>query len=69
MMHPLYKSAIDADKAFTDNLVRQFGKNAGDKRYQPRYHDTATHAAWVEFHRAMEAWLPLARTILVHKEN
>ncbi len=68
-MHPLYKAAIDADKAFTDNLVRQFGGTAGTKRYQPGSYDTATHAAWVEFHRAMEAWLPVARTMLVHKEK
>lgn len=64
-MHPIYIAADNADKAFTANLVRQFGKNAATKRYQPGEWDTATHAAWVEFHRAMEAWLPLARTMLV----
>lgn len=64
-MHPLYIAADNADKAFTANLVRQFGKDAATKRYQTRYHDAATHAAWVEFHRAMDAWLPLARTMLI----
>ena len=63
-MHPLYQSAINADKAFTANLVRQFGNDADVKRYQPKYHDADTQAAWLEFHRAMESWLPLARTMI-----
>jgi hypothetical protein len=61
-MHPLYLAAVTADEAWHVELARQYGKAAGDARYDAR--GTATpelqrlHKA---FRVANDAWLAFMR--------
>jgi hypothetical protein len=61
-MHPLYLAAVTADEAWQVELARQYGKAAGDARYDAR--GTATpelqrlHKA---FRDANDAWLAFMR--------
>ena len=56
--HPLYDAANAADNAWHDELVRCYGKAAGDKRYTAEGTATARLATLhAEFRRTMEAWL------------
>lgn len=49
----LYDQATAADAAFHAECVRQFGKDAGDKRYIPRLYDERTASAANAFQLAM----------------
>lgn len=51
----LHDRAKVADEAFQAECVRQFGKDAGDKRYQSKLHDDRTRLAREAFRAAMDA--------------
>jgi len=53
----LYYAALEAEKNFHAEVVRQFGPTrAGDMRYQTNLHDSATLKAGEEYRAANEAW-------------
>lgn len=48
-----YFAAIDADKAFQDAVIAQFGsRNAGTMRYYPKAHNIETYAAGERYRAA-----------------
>lgn len=63
--HPfaLYYEAMDADNAWQDELDRQFGKCAGDARYDKRGISTPTLVALRdEFRRKLDIWMKAMKT-------
>lgn len=54
----LYDAAIAADAAYQRELVRAYGKNACNRRYQQKPHkDEAVQAARVQMRTTTEAWI------------
>ncbi len=53
----LWNAALAADDAFQTACIKQFGKSACDKRYQPKLFNSETRAASEAFRRATAAWL------------
>lgn len=67
--HYLYFAAMSADIAWQTALVKAYGAQAGDARYDAR--GTATDELRTLHDRsvqAMDAWRPHARTMLIPKE-
>lgn len=57
-----YREALEADAAFSDELIREYGPNAGDARYDSR--GTATPLLVVlcdRFMKKNDVWLQLFR--------
>jgi hypothetical protein len=56
--HPLYDAANTADAAWHAELVRVFGKNAGDARYDKRGVSTETlRNLHTKFRETTSAWI------------
>lgn len=51
-----YRAFVEADRIWSANLDRKYGKRAGDKRYEPEAEQVAGHQ---EFKRTGEAWRAL----------
>lgn len=58
-----HADAVAADKAFQDELVRQFGKKAGDFRYRGDCHDESTSKACRAFKAAAKALNDVMRQV------
>ena len=54
-----YREFVAADERFQAALVAEFGKNAGDYRYQPDRYTPAIRALAAEFDAAGERWRTL----------
>jgi hypothetical protein len=46
IVHNLYRNAIAADDAWSDELVAKYGKRAGDERYLVRNQTGEIYKAW-----------------------
>lgn len=55
MSKQTYLRMVEADNAFHAECVRQFGRNAGDRRYETASHDDRTRAARDAFLAAVQA--------------
>lgn len=54
----LYQEAMEADRAFTDQVIRQFGERAADTmRYRSALFDPQTRVAHKRYLAAIERWL------------
>lgn len=60
-VHTLYRAAIAADQAWHDELVKVFGKRAGDARYTAQGSSTPTLAALRQTKIAADTALHLAQ--------
>lgn len=62
--HTLYKAALEADKRFQAQVIRQFGeRNAGTMRYVSSKHDRETRAAATEYWEAANAMLAAIKAV------
>lgn len=59
----IYHSAVRADKNFSEELRRVYGKKAQDMRYRPNlWTDRKLKASALRFHRATERWLKVMKS-------
>jgi hypothetical protein len=56
-VHELYYAALEADKAFSEALVKQFGKANGDIRYQTDKQPAHIKALGIAYQAAIDDYL------------
>ena len=60
----IYYAAVKADKNFQEELVRLYGKKAGDMRYRPTlWTDRKLKAAALRARRATDRWLKVMKSV------